>query len=67
LTPRRDHQRPVFDEGACVDQISDVLAGSTLPGATSARHGLRTPLVLGPGLAIKNFRKIGADVLKIER
>ena len=67
LTPGCDHQRSIFNEGAGVDQVIDVLAGSSLAGATPARHGLGTSFILGSGLAIKNFRKIWADVLKIER
>ncbi len=64
--PRGHDQRAVLEEGAGITEIGDVLTGRALVGTPPAGHGIRPVLVEGLCLTGKDFRKVRADLVKID-
>ena len=63
---RGDRQRAVFDEGAVVDELRDVLARGALVGLAAALDRGRAVLVQRDGVARDQFGEIGPDVVEID-
>ena len=63
---RGDRQRAVFDEGAFVDEVSDVLSGRPLIGLAPPLDRGRTVLVQRDRVPRDDFGKVGTDMIEID-
>ncbi len=61
-----DRERAIFDKGAVIDEIGDVLARGALVGLAAAFDRGRAVFVERDGVAFDQFGEIGADVIEIE-
>ncbi len=63
---RRNHQRPVLDEGARVAQVLDIFASGTLPGLAPPRDRVGPRCVETQSVSLDYFRKIGTHAIQID-
>ena len=61
-----DRERAVFDKGAVIDELGDVLARGALVGLAAPLDRGRAVFVERDGVALVQFGEIGADVIEID-
>ena len=61
-----DGERAVFDKGAVIDEIGDVLARGALVGLAAALDRGRAVFIERDGVPLDQFGQIGADVIEID-
>ena len=63
---RRDHQRAVFDEGAGIAQVVNILARSALMGFAAARDRLGPRIIEAVRMPLLHFLQVVANVIEID-